>query len=194
MKDEDPKINEKLENGRRKRKRKKESKKKVRKEKEMMRKWEWEIRKERERKQKRKEDEKKNDEEKRKGLMWHVVCAFGSVLMCLDITWYDPLWLVLSWCVRTKPDVTLCDWFCHDVFGPNLMWPIVIGLVLMCLDQTWCDPLCWCDLIAVKNLKDSKKFQSSKEEFKTSRRMSLKKKKFIVRKRLSKIFKWEIGT
>ena len=76
--------------------------------------------------------------------------------------------LVLSRCVWTKTNVTHCDWFSLDVFGPNLMWPVVplfcpyvfgpnlmwlvvIGSVLMCLDQSWCD------LIVVKNLKYSRK-------------------------------------
>ena len=68
--------------------------------------------------------------------------AYGSVLMCLDLTWYDSLWLVQSWCVWTKPIVTGYDWFCPDVFRPNLMWSIVIGSVLIYLDQIWCGPLC----------------------------------------------------
>jgi len=118
-----------------------------------------------------------------------------------------------------RNDVTRCDWFSPNVFGPNLMWNVVIGSVLMCLDQTWCevlwlvlswcDPLGWCDLIIVKNLKDSinlkvpkrssklqegcrlrKKIHSSKETFKTnsSERLALKKKikNFESLRRISK--------
>lgn len=111
--------------------------------------------------------------------------AHGLVLINLDLTWCDSLWLVLSRCVLTEFDVIYCAWFYLDVFEPNLMWPVMIDSVLMCLEQTWCNLLCWCDLIIVRNLKYSRKFHSSKEEFKNSREMKLKK-KIKFKKEISK--------
>ena len=138
------------------------------KEKRRKKKW-WENNK---RRKKEKEKEKRDEiKVKRRfwGMMWHVVP------------------MVLSWCVWTKLNEKRCDWFCSDVFKPNLMWPVmpcfypdvfgpnlmwyvVLGSIMMCLDQTWYDLLCWCDLIVVKNLKDSK-----------------------FKRKIQK-FKWEIGT
>ena len=49
---------------------------------------------------KRKKDEKKFKKKMKRrlrGMMWFVV--IGSILMCLDQTWCETLWLVLSWCV-----------------------------------------------------------------------------------------------
>ena len=40
-----------------------------------------------------------------------------------------------------RNDVTCCDWSNPDMFGPNLLWNVVIGSVLMCLDETWCEVL-----------------------------------------------------
>ena len=42
---------------------------------------------------KKKEMKKKGEKIKRSDV---TCCAYGSVLMCLDLTWYDSLWLVQS--------------------------------------------------------------------------------------------------
>ena len=60
---------------------------------------------------------KKKMKRRLRGMMWLVVIGF--VLMCLDQTWCDSLWLVLSWCVWTKPYVTRCDW-CDLIVVRNL--------------------------------------------------------------------------
>ena len=49
--------------------------------------------------------------------MWLVV--IGSVLMCLELTWCDPFWLVLSWCVWIKPDMIPLCW-CDPIVVKNL--------------------------------------------------------------------------
>ena len=114
-----------------------------------------------EKERKKKKEKKKRWEEKKK--WWEDNKREEKILR--NVTRYA---LVLSRCVWTKTNVTHCDWFSLDVFGPNLMWPVVplfcpyvfgpnlmwlvvIGSVLMCLDQSWCD------LIVVKNLKYSRK-------------------------------------
>ena len=112
------------------------------------------------------------------GMMWCVVLMVQSLciwtkpdvthydLFCLDVFKPSLMWLIVIW-------------FYSNVFGPNLLWSVVIGsilmcvdltrchplclgFVLMCYDQTWCDPLCWCDLIVVRNLRDSRKLRNSK--------------------------------
>ena len=94
--------------------------------------------------------------------------------------------------------MTRCDWFCPDVFGLNLMWPVVFWFcpIMFGPKLMWSIMLMW--LNCYENFKrfikkkKKKKFKVPKKNPKLQERRHLKK-NFKVQKRNSK-FKRENDT